>query len=59
MTLISSVIFVVLNGCHSMRKICTTTLVESGVHLPSGTITTIRSVVEILTKGNNNEHLVS
>ncbi len=59
MTLIDSVIFVVLNGCHSMRKTCTTTLVKSGVHLPNGTITTLRSVVKILTEGNNNEYLVS
>jgi len=59
MTLKNSAITVVLNGCHSTRRICTTTLVESGVRLQSGITTTIRSVVKTLTEGNNNECLVS
>jgi|TARA_B100001094_G_scaffold168145_1_gene162634 hypothetical protein len=49
-----------------MRRTCTTTLVESGVHLISGIITTTKNVViktlimeNTLTKGSNNEYLAN
>jgi|MDTC01.2.fsa_nt_gb hypothetical protein len=66
MTLNDSVTSVDSNGCHSMRRTCTTTLVESGVHLISGIITTTKNVViktlimeNTLTKGSNNEYLAN